>query len=657
MLPSAMALAVLFLFSQQLFASDIPSSSDMADSTTELPNIIVSATRSPQSELLTPTSIEIIDRAQIEATGASHMVDLLRSIGTTQVQDNYGDGSRATVGLRGFGATAGSNTLIMVDGRKLNNTDLAPPDLNSIALKDVQRIEIIKGSAAVLFGDQAIGGVVNIITKTPGETEIELEVGLTSYSGKRLQVAINQQFDGGLNFRLTGEKKQSDGYRARNDLDLTNLFANLQYEFTSGSLFIEHQAIREDLQLPGALTRGQVVQDRKQAQYDTDFVNTDTDTTRVGTNYQITSRWSVIAEITSRESTAEGMLSGGTPFGQQRKVRSFNPRLIGRYDNFLLTVGTDIERNDYQLASDFGGFIATTSNDQKTASEYIQLVYPLNSVASTTVGIRHAEVENEITDTFTFPAGVKFDDSKTVYEIGANYFPNPHTRLFFRRAESYRFPKTDELTFTGVNLVQLKTQTGVSLELGISRQGATTQIDAMLYNLALKDEIGFDPLTDIGWGFFGANNNLDDTERKGITLSFDWHPADTISLSSRYDYIDSQFTQGAFDGKRIPFVSRHLANLSITFTSRAGLTLFMGVQYTGDRYADGDFDNSKGVQGGYTVVNSNIRYVNNNWALSIRADNITDKRYSEYSAIRWDEVKTYYPSPERRYHVHLSYSF
>jgi len=651
----AMAPALLFFFSQQLSAT--AGNGDVVNSTTDIPNIIVSATRSTQVEHLTPGSIEIIDRTQIEATGASHLVDLLRSIGTTQVQDNYGDGSRATIGLRGFGATAGSNTLIMIDGRKLNNTDLAPPALNSIALKDVERIEIIQGSSGVLFGDQAIGGVVNIITKTPGQTEIEMEVGITSYAGRLVQGAVSQQFESGLSFRLTGVKKQSDGYRQRNNLDLTNVFANLQYEFDSGSVFLEHQIIHEDLQLPGALTHGQVLQNRKQAQYSGDFVNTETDSTRIGIDQRLSSEWSLIAEITDRESNAEGMLSGGTPFQQQRDIISFNPRIIGAYDNFLLTVGTDIERNDYQLASNFGGFIATTSNDQKVASEYIQLIYPLNSAISTTVGIRHAAVENEIVDTFTFPGGVDFDDSQTVYEIGFNYSPNQQTRLFFRRAGSYRFPKTDELTFTGINLVQLETQTGVSLELGLKWQGNTTQLGAMFYNLALEDEIGFDPLADIGWGFFGANNNLDDTERNGITLSFDWNPADNLSFSSRFDYIDSEFTEGAFKGKSIPFVSRQLATLGVTMAPRAGLTLFLGAQYAGSRYADGDFGNTKGLQGGYTVVNSNIRWVNNKWTLSLRADNITDKRYSEYTSLRWDEVKTYYPSPERRYHIHLRYSF
>ena len=128
---------------------------------TEIPAVVVSAARTQQSVLTTPASITVITREQIEASRARHIHEVLRSQGGVQIRDLYGDGSRATVDMRGFGETAGSNTLILVDGRRLNNPDIATPDLNSIALEDVERIEIVQGSAGVLFGDQAVGGVIN----------------------------------------------------------------------------------------------------------------------------------------------------------------------------------------------------------------------------------------------------------------------------------------------------------------------------------------------------------------------------------------------------------------------------------------------------------------------------------------------------------------
>ncbi|MFA7592969.1 MAG: TonB-dependent receptor plug domain-containing protein, partial [Thiohalobacteraceae bacterium] len=145
----------------------LSSSSLHAAGAVRLEPVVVSATRSLQSSVPTPAAISIIDRTEIEASGALQITEVLRGRGGVQLSDPYGDGSRAVIGMRGFGENAAANTLILVDGRRLNNSDLAAPDLNSIALKDVERIEIIHGSAGVLFGDQAVGGVINIITRVP----------------------------------------------------------------------------------------------------------------------------------------------------------------------------------------------------------------------------------------------------------------------------------------------------------------------------------------------------------------------------------------------------------------------------------------------------------------------------------------------------------
>ena len=77
------------------------------------------------------------------------------------------NGAQTTVDLRGFGATAVSNTLILINGRRVNDIDMQGVDLSTIPRDSIQRIEITKGnSGAVLYGDNAMGGVINIVTKT-----------------------------------------------------------------------------------------------------------------------------------------------------------------------------------------------------------------------------------------------------------------------------------------------------------------------------------------------------------------------------------------------------------------------------------------------------------------------------------------------------------
>ena len=100
----------------------------------ELKTVVVSATRSELASVPTPANISIITAQDIERSGARNVTELLRGRAGIQVSDLYGDGSGGAVfDMRGFGATAGSNTLIMIDRRRLNNAaDIATPDVTTI---------------------------------------------------------------------------------------------------------------------------------------------------------------------------------------------------------------------------------------------------------------------------------------------------------------------------------------------------------------------------------------------------------------------------------------------------------------------------------------------------------------------------------------------
>ena len=217
----------LLLFSVLTLAAVLP---EVISAATEIPAVVVSAARTEQSTLTTPASITVISREQIEASGASHINEVLRGQGGVQINDLYGDGSRATVDMRGFGDTAGSNTLILVDGRRLNNPDIAAPDLNSIALEDVERIEIVQGSAGVLFGDQAVGGVINVITRKPGALRHSLKLSAGSYNTLQLHAMTSQALDSGLNYLLSLDARESDKYRDHNEASYLNGFGKLGYE-------------------------------------------------------------------------------------------------------------------------------------------------------------------------------------------------------------------------------------------------------------------------------------------------------------------------------------------------------------------------------------------------------------------------------------------
>ncbi len=278
-----------FLFASTALAEDIPSVEDP---------IIVSATRWETSGIPTSSSIKIITRDQIIESGAKNVTEVLQGQGGLQITDLFGDGSRSIIDMRGFGSSGSANTLILIDGRRINNTDLASPSLNNVFIKDIERIEITQGSSAVLYGDQAVGGVVNIITRRPTEFDAEIELGYGSYDYQSQIGHISHKFENGTGVRASAERKRTDGYRVNNKTSYDNGFINLSYEGDKSWIFAEYQRTDEYLGLPGALTEAQLDISRKQTLFPRDFNDSTNEVTRIGGAFSITPNWDFATEYT-----------------------------------------------------------------------------------------------------------------------------------------------------------------------------------------------------------------------------------------------------------------------------------------------------------------------------------------------------------------------
>src|SRR5262245_35006825 len=138
--------------------------------------------------IITGASSTVITSADIARSPGQTVQDILAREPGIQVQSLFGsvNGAQTTVDMRGFGATATSNTLVLVNGRRLNDIDLAGVDLSAIPRNSIERIEITRGnSGGVLYGDGAVGGVINIVTKNgvdlPPSARLQANVGSYRY--------------------------------------------------------------------------------------------------------------------------------------------------------------------------------------------------------------------------------------------------------------------------------------------------------------------------------------------------------------------------------------------------------------------------------------------------------------------------------------------
>jgi iron complex outermembrane receptor protein len=640
-----------------LFLSLSISFCSYAEDIKQYDDIVVSATRWETIGTPTASSISIIDSEEIKNSGARSIVDLLRGRGGVQVSDQYGDGSRATISMRGFGANAQSNSLILVDGRRLNNTDLAAPSLSTISLKDVVRIEIIQGSSAVLFGDHAVGGVINVITRQAEKFRLKLDAGMGSYSTQTQTANIENVLSNGFSFRGSYQRAEGDNYRDNNEKLYRNGFGSVAYNWNTGRVFFEHQDISEDINLPGAIFANQVVSNRKQTRFPTDFNSTDTGITRVGGRYDFNETWQVAAEFTNRRANINGILSG-TSFVQDRHNRSFNPRVRGNIpfngSHLDIIAGFDMENVDYGLTA-----FAVTDSQQFVRSVYMQSVIPLNEQLHLTAGFRQAWYKENIIVDFSFANGTTFRDEQLIPTAGLSYQPNKNWRFNVKYEENYRFPLIDEETNVPTGVVGLKTQTGESYEASIDWNTDKFTSKIVLYHLALENEIDFDPTAGAFGG--GANTNLEPTERNGLILEGSTSIFNLITLRGQYNYVDAVFDKGSNAGNLIPFVAEHQASVSLDYEVINELNLFVEAQAIGERVAAGDYANSAARLPGYAVANLSANYDYKGFNFSARLNNLLDKEYSDNAATAFNPFPTvetgFYPAPERNFFLSIGYTF
>ena len=675
-------------------------SAAFADAPTEpivLDEMVVTATRFKDSPTDQPLNVQVISRAEIQQSSARTLPELLALQAGIAMRDYYGNNAAgSTVDVRGFGASAGQNTLILLDGRRITDIDLSGVQWAAIPFSAIERIEILRGSGAVLYGDGATGGVINIISRTPtksgGKGELSARGG--SYGMTEVQ-ANGNYFSGVAGLDVTVSKLTSQGYRANNHDDQTNAQTKFRWLTEAGEWIAKLDMDRQAIRLPGARTVqtsagiDQVASDPRGASTPLDYASRDGN--QIGLEWQHTlGKVDVNVGMAQRAKNQKSYydFSGFPDYRDgDLNVKSLTPRLRVPHQwggDSSLVVGIDVHRWNYDFRkSNSSANIAQPINrvamTQRNNALYVQNTTRLNAATTLLVGLRQERIAMDGMDVYDVTApGASFGSAapadsfaatKNAYELALRHQLESGLSFNGKIGRSFRFANVDEVYESDSTFSQqfqfLRPQTSDDLELSANQQMKKFGWRTTIFRNEVRDEIHLDPFT-TGVG----NTNLPPSRRQGIELEGKWQAMSQLALNTTYGYTDARFMSGVLPGsglnvnvniagKHVPLVASHKANLGAAWTLSEQTMLNTSLSYVGSQFMENDEANTLGVKIPAYLL-TDVKLVHHVGALQMNAsvNNLFDRKYFNYAVMSQFTAGKYnaYTLPRRTIYLGLNYA-
>jgi outer membrane cobalamin receptor len=220
----------------------------------ELGQVVVTSTKTEMEISESPQSISVITKEEINSTPDRSIAEVIQRAPGVLVTNNGPMGSLTSANIRGSEA---GQVLIMIDGRRINDPQNGQFDLSNLPLSkdEIERIEVLRGGASALYGADAMGGVINIITKTPSkEPSARAEASYGRFATQEYSLSHRWK-PGPLGYGLFASRGLSDGFRPNSDYQAWTFGGDLSYDLPwKGELKVSARNIQKEIGTPGPVT-------------------------------------------------------------------------------------------------------------------------------------------------------------------------------------------------------------------------------------------------------------------------------------------------------------------------------------------------------------------------------------------------------------------
>jgi len=656
-------------------------------SSTRLPDVVQPTTQVPGKEI-------VIMAEEIEKLGAKTIQDVLEYQTGVVAYDAVGNDFQKTIDLRGFNGQPVPSTSVFVDGVRVNEPDFNTINFDLIPIEDIERIEILPGTATI-FGRNALGGVINITTKR-GRTDrlhVGTDIGGGSFGRQRYSFSTDGPLPlANLDYYFGVTRELTDGFREEFDprhagARITRIFAKLGYrlgENTDASL--AYTRVLDNISQAGSLPGSRLRVDRDANLTPGDFAANNLHQLGFNLKQKLSAGFSAAINGFVRRNDQESFVRGlsststletGTMSSGTTLQLTHDGLIVGRKN--LATLGVEYSHNrfDSASASEFiccpGAFVTKQLTRENIAGVYFTDSLTIFEPLVASAGFRY-DWDNLNFTGKTDPtlSGVK-QYARVSPKTGLVYTPMKELSFYFNYSEGIRVPTVQEIFALGPfgSNLNLQAMTSRNFELGVKTQPVSWLEGSLaLFYMPVRDEIFFiatDPLDP----FSGRNENIDKTLRKGIEAT----------LKGRYGqwldgFINYTFTRATFDadffvpginfldpprlvkkGDELPLVPRHRVGTGINVRPMEGLTVSLFGTYVGKQFQLRDEPNQAKKLADYFVLNSRIAYRWRQWTAHVAFNNLTNRKYSTSGILVGNPFNESFRVPAPGFNVFSGLSF
>ena len=622
---------------------------------TSMPSVLITGSRFASAPELAPIGATVITADEIRRAGVADVNQAIRKIGGVYGRQSLDASPDFSLDLRGFGSNGSQNMVVVLDGVRMSENELASPVLSTIPIETVERIEIIRGGSSVLYGDGATGGVIQIVTKRPGKRarrgSVFAEAG--QFRQHDLRASVAQSWDA-VSLDAAIDNQASDNYRTNSRFRQTAFSGGAQWAIGAGRVGVRVDSARQDSRLPGSLTMAQFQADPRQSQTPNDFGSLDSDRISAFVEQRV-GAIDLAAELSHREKTVKAHYVssfGITDVAYDSEQTQFSPRLrhLAQFDGALneLIAGVDLIRWNRVTKSGFSK--ADASQDSKAIYLRDEIRWDPAHNGRFALGARREVFDKDYVDPIGFPSTPESTaQGQNAWEAQGSYSVLPRVNVHAKAGQSYRLANSDENSYRS-SITVLKAQTSHDLELGVTFGAPGQQVSARAFRHRLVNEIFFDPT--LG---YGINTNLDPTRRQGFEIDAEARIAPEWRVSGHLQHVKATFTGGPNAGREMVLVPKNLLSARLTWSPANGHSADIGAQWVDSQRYGSDFTNTCTARiPSYTTVDARYARTFGAWEVAVSGLNLADKRYFSNAFGCQSGI---YPSDGRQLKLSARYDF